>query len=305
MAAEIDSQSLNSENSADDEISLLDLLAVLLRYRKFIVIFTGIVTALAIVVLFVLPLVIPSFNSKKYEVQYKIMTAEMPETLRTSLGIAASNSNSNSNVIRFYSQENFTNLQFLASEYKNYPIFSTDIEKIDEYSYNNMIQKMIQDKSFEAKIPLANDYFVFIVTPKAENLEMADKLVKDMTEKTNVLLKNMIFPRLKELRTNTESSLVDLQKSFTGATDVSTIARMQSLIQVIDSFDARYPDLVYITDEPFVISQSQGRVKKLIIVFFAAFFVSIFIAFARNAVENIKKDPEANKLMTDAWNAGK
>ena len=36
-----------------------------------------------------------------------------------------------------------------------------------------------------------------------------------------------------------------------------------------------------------------SRGKLCIIVTFAAFFVSVFLAFLLNAIENIKKDPEA------------
>ena len=43
----------------------------------------------------------------------------------------------------------------------------------------------------------------------------------------------------------------------------------------------------------------------LVIIFLASFFVFVFIAFCKNAVANIKADPQSNKLITDAWNAGK
>ncbi len=298
-----DDINVNSSNSVDDEISLLDLLAVLVRYRKFIAIFTGIIALCAIVVLFVLPKFVPSLDTKKYEVQYKIMTAELPGDIVSALSLASNKDDKN--IIRSYAKENFLNLQFFASEYKKYPVFSSDLDKIDEYSYNNMVSKFIQNKSVDAKLPLANDYFVFIIVPKAENLKVADDLVKDMTKKTDELLKNIFLSRIDDLKKNTELSIEKLQKSFSTVTDMSSIAQMQNLIMSIDSFNSRYQDFVYINEEPFVINQAQGRAKKLIIVVFAAFFVSIFIAFARNAVENIKKDPEANKLMTDAWNAGK
>ena len=48
-----------------------------------------------------------------------------------------------------------------------------------------------------------------------------------------------------------------------------------------------------------------GRVKKLIITTFAAFFIFVFIAFFKNAIENIKKDPEASGKIKSAWDEGK
>lgn len=168
-----------------------------------------------------------------------------------------------------------------------------------------MISRFIETKKIYAKLPLANDYFIFTVVPKAEKLEAADSLVKDMALRTDEQLKNIFSSRINDLKKNTEMSIEKLQKSFSTVTDMSSIAAMQNLVMSIDSFTSHYPDFVYINEEPFVISQSQERAKKFIIAVFAAFFVSVFIAFARNAVENIKKDPQANKLMADAWNEGK
>ena len=55
----------------------------------------------------------------------------------------------------------------------------------------------------------------------------------------------------------------------------------------------------------FVIPEGRGRVKKLVIIFLARFFVFVFAAFCKNAIANIKADPESNKLISDAWKAGK
>ena len=59
------------------------------------------------------------------------------------------------------------------------------------------------------------------------------------------------------------------------------------------------------SSEPFIIPEPLGRVKKTIIVTFAAFFILVFIAFCKNAVENIKQDPEASGKIKAAWDGGK
>ena len=41
------------------------------------------------------------------------------------------------------------------------------------------------------------------------------------------------------------------------------------------------------------IKSGPSRGKLCIIVTFAAFFIAVFLAFLLNAIENIKKDPEA------------
>ena len=60
-----------------------------------------------------------------------------------------------------------------------------------------------------------------------------------------------------------------------------------------------------IQGEPFILPVAQGRMMKLVIVAFAAFFVTVFLAFALNAIRNIKADPQASKILSEAWKAGK
>ena len=57
--------------------------------------------------------------------------------------------------------------------------------------------------------------------------------------------------------------------------------------------------------EPFVILEPLGRIKKLIIATFAAFFILVFVAFLKNAIYNIKQDPEASGKIKAAWDSGK
>ena len=44
---------------------------------------------------------------------------------------------------------------------------------------------------------------------------------------------------------------------------------------------------------------------KIIIVWFASFFIFIFIAFLLNAIQNIKSDKEASTKIKNAWEKGK
>ena len=80
---------------------------------------------------------------------------------------------------------------------------------------------------------------------------------------------------------------------------------MRDLLKDIEMYKEKNINIFELEKEPFVLSIAQGRLKKLIIVVFAAFFLLVFLAFARNAVQNVKADPEASKIISDAWNSGK
>ena len=91
----------------------------------------------------------------------------------------------------------------------------------------------------------------------------------------------------------------------TGASDISSLQSLQELATDINEFMETFGNFLNLRGEPFVVPEGRGRVKNLIIVFFASFFVFVFVAFLKNAIANIKADPVSNKLISDAWNAGK
>ena len=107
------------------------------------------------------------------------------------------------------------------------------------------------------------------------------------------------------LESNTKESLEKIEKSTAQVNDLSTIQNLRDLLKDIEMYKEKNINIFELEKEPFVLSIAQGRLKKLIIVVFAAFFLLVFLAFARNAVLNIKADPEASKIISDAWNSGK
>ena len=61
-------ENIETTYNDEEEISLIDLFAVLIRFRKMIVLGTIIVTFLAGLYLFLLPKIIPAFNNKNVSV---------------------------------------------------------------------------------------------------------------------------------------------------------------------------------------------------------------------------------------------
>ena len=69
----------------------------------------------------------------------------------------------------------------------------------------------------------------------------------------------------------------------------------------IKNFRTTYSGFLTSAGEPFILLEPLGRLKKLVILVFAAFFVFVFLAFALNALENIKKDGQAMAVLRNAW----
>lgn len=301
----------NIEN--EEEISLIDLFAVVIRYRKLIIIGTFIATLIASLFLFVAPLFSKSFDFREVDVTYSIKVNEFSDSLKEKIFgkelIKASVSKDEPQ--KAYSiGSSFANkvlyLPFLSAEYKKFPIFSSDSDKeLTSRELNTFIAKLVKDKKIEVKTSfISNTYDInFVISEK--KLELAESFVKDIVVNIEADSQKEYLPKIKLLRKNTEDALQSLKSSFSSVNDLSTLQTMQDTIQEIDTFMSSFNGFFTIENEPFVISVAQGRVKKLAIVIFASLFLFIFISFAMNAVENIKKDPEASKTISDAWKAGK
>ena len=93
--------------------------------------------------------------------------------------------------------------------------------------------------------------------------------------------------------------------SFSENSNITDAQSLMLTVRQIDEFMNSYDCISERTVEPFVILEPLGRVKKLIIATFAAFFIFVFIAFLKNAIENIKNDPEASGKIKAAWDNGK
>ena len=74
------------ENNNEDEISLIDLFAVLVRYRKLVVIGTLAVALAAFSWLFVLPKFVPSLNKKTLTISYALKTERLPASVFNATG---------------------------------------------------------------------------------------------------------------------------------------------------------------------------------------------------------------------------
>lgn len=296
----------NIEN--EEEISLIDLFAVVIRYRKLIIIGTFIATLIASLFLFVAPLFSKSFDFREVDVTYSIRVNEFSDSLKEKIFgkelIKAEPQKAYSIGSSFANKVLY--LPFLSAEYKKFPIFSSDSDKeLTSRELNTFIAKLVKDKKIEVKTSFISDTYDINFVISEKNLELAESFVKDIVVNIEADSQKEYLPKIKLLRKNTEDALQSLKSSFSAVNDLSTLQTMQDTIQEIDTFMSSFNGFFTIENEPFVISVAQGRVKKLAIVIFASLFLFIFISFAMNAVENIKKDPEASKTISDAWKAGK
>ena len=286
---------IEQKEKSEDEISLLDLFAVLIRHRKLVVLGTLIVTVLAGLYLFVVPLFVKKANTQNAKVAYTISVKAIPLSIATKLP-------DGEKITPLYlATYNAQRLPFLVDQIKKNNIFSNT--EMTSYEFNSFVQSLIKNKKIEIiESKLGNEYDIQLVIP-IEKIDDASRLVRSMVSDTDINLQNYYNPLIQSLLTSTNTTIEKARSSSTS--DSAALQEVQNLNVDLHEFSDNFSGFLSIRDEPFVIPEGRGRVKKLIIVFLAAFFVFVFIAFCKNAVANIKADPASNKLISDAWKAGK
>lgn len=291
-----------SRNYEEEEISLVELFAVLIKNRKMIILGTLLVSFFAALYLFVLPKAVPSLDKKEVSVTFNVQVSPLSKTLSSGLASLGTSIDLDKSI-----SSAFRNLPVVAQKYKEHPFLGdypkeTDLYNkfiSDNFSFKkNTKNAQIVDVS-PSLIPAVYEIKVNILN---ENFDEAEQFVRDMIELVNSSENKKINEVLPALRKNAEVSIKRIEESKAQINDLNTIQTLHDLIAEIDSYNN---NLYTFKDDSFVIAKARGRVKKFATVVFGAFVFFIFLAFVKWVVENTMADPESKKIITDAWEAGK
>lgn len=328
---------LENKEKQDDEISLIDLFAVLLRWKWLITIITGI-ACIAVVIVCVISLKLPSeksFMPNKYTPR-----AQMLINNKDSSGSSLSSMLSSSGLGSLASLAgvsvsgggvSYSSLaQYLVNSNTIQDAVVQKFNLIDRYK----IQKFPVASSREALKKNLSASFddktgIFTVSFTDRDPVFAQAVVNyvvDLLEKRfleiGVDQNKLAAANLEENIDTAYNNMLDLQqqihdlekKSMYGYDFASGSLVMDSTMlelefkvqqQIYSGLKAQYESLkvTMASEQPIfqileyaeIPDQKSGpsRGKLCIIVAFAAFFMSVFLAFLLNAIQNIKKDPQA------------
>lgn len=325
----------------DDEISLIDLFAVLLAHKKMIIITT--ISAMILVVIFsIISLILPpekSYLPNEYTPKAQML---INDSSSSSGGISAALSSSGLGSLASMAGVNVpTGSSY--SALAGYMVGSNTLldSVVDKF---NLIERYKIKKSPRAESRKAlskllvsefdEDSGVFTVSFTDRDPEFAREVVNfvvselekrflDMGIDKNKLQKENLEENIK----NSYNEIINLQKQITklessvsnvyGPDNAPSIMMDTSMIkqelkvqeEVYGQLKAQYEMLkvTMASEQPIfqILEYAEvpdqkskpGRGMLCIIVSFAAFFVSIFMAFLLNAIKNIKNDPEAMKKL--------
>ena len=292
----------------EDEISLIDLFAVLIRYRKLVVIGTLAVALAAFARLFVLPKFVPSLDSGKQTVVYNVETERLPPSLSSMINYDILTS------AIFYMQ----NASVIADTQKEFSVIADEKKFSSEKLYNLAIKQAMDSKVFLVKksdIP-GNITVACTISNAPEKYESLKSFMQKLAKVTSDYIEKRLMPEINLLEKNADSFIemygnATTSASKSGASSASKSGASSASVNYADisadakAFKSKYNGFLSISENEFVIPEPAKRSIKFIIAVFAAFFVFVFIAFLMNAVENIKNDENAVSLIKKAWNEGK
>ena len=322
----------NDKKQKDDEISLIDLFAVLLK-RKWMIIIVTMIAAVFVFVYSVISLLLPS--DKSYLPNEYTVTANMLIKDSSSSGpsfsgsasaaanlmginLSSGGSSVSSLVVYLTSSNPFYDAiaqqfdLYTKYEFKKSPVANTRkaLKKVISTNYDEesgVFSISFKDIDPEFAVQVVN-YGVDWLSNRLEELGVDTNLItKENLEKNLDISWNEIIKLTRQI-----ADLQDgvAQGKFVWSKDLtieqnklelelsaqkSVYTQLKSQLELLKVNMQTETPSFQILERPSVPDMKSGpsRGKLCIIVTFAAFFVSVFLAFLLNAIENIKKDPEA------------
>lgn len=283
----------SSSVQKNQEISFIDLLAVLIRYRVLIILGTLIFTGVAVLYTTILPTFFPSLNTRSITVTYTLETRELPSDVQRIL------SNSQAS-ITLLTMSRLQNQSFFAEQYKKLFEDKKNIPK-DDYEYNIMIQQYQKNNYSVSKGEIPGTLFVTFTIPDTEEYrEKVSSFMEDSIDLINSELKSTIMPQINAMLTLLKE--IDMKENTNQERNMSTYLQDQKNMLQLEYVVKNYDSFVEADDIPYIVPlQQDSKLFTIIIVAFASFFLFVFIAFTLNAVKNIKQNPQARQTISDAW----
>lgn len=288
------------ENNNEDEISLIDLFAVLVRYRKLVVIGTLAVALAAFAWLFVLPKFVPSLDSGKQTVIYNVKTERLPPSLYSMINYDILTS-----AISY-----MKNVSVIADAQKEFSVIVDEKKFSSEKLYNLAVKQAIDQGIFlvEESDISGNITVTCTISNAPEKYESLKNFMQKLAKVTSDYIEKSLMPEIDLLEKNADSFIKMYGNATTTASKSGSSAVTVNYADIsadAKALKSKYNGFVSVSENEFVIPEPAKRTIKFIIAVFAAFFVFVFIAFLMNAVENIKNDENAVSLIKKAWNEGK
>ena len=283
-------ENLEDNYKNEDEISLLDLLSVFVKYRKLIIWGTVVFALLVSIFLF--------FLSKSSDNQDQLYLIDYNINIYPNMDIFKS-------IVSFDiiddTNNKLNNKKLISEINKNILVFDYDFNSsnFDVLEYNQFILELFIDKEYLAELSKTKNNFLLSI--KTINPENSDLFVNELINVVNNEYREFLLPLIQK-RINEINLLLPQYSSDEKEIKDKLLNEKITLTELSnENFN-----ILQTNFSKFIVREKKDSLLlKIIIVWFASFFIFIFIAFLLNAIQNIKSDKEASTKIKNAWEKGK
>jgi len=274
---------IEQKTDENEEISLIDLFSVLLKYRKFIVIGS-------ILLIFITSIVYISYVKYKdkvlnyYDIELTIPISNKIKYLNNVVNYDLLNDT----VVRF------KDLDYIAKLNEKYNVFYYDFNKsnFNQLDYNEFINTKVNSGFYQVKLNSTKSSL--IINLRSYSVDNAKKFISEYIQKLNSEYRNYFSIEI-------ENRILLLQEIIDNNNANKEIFAEKHELENLNKDTVT----LFIDDFSIFITKNNDILLKFIIIIFASFFIFIFVAFLLNAIQNIKSDKEASTKIKNAWEKGK
>jgi hypothetical protein len=305
----------------EDEISLVDLIAVLIRYRRMIIWGTLLVAVLTALVLYVFPAAgVSEPPEQSYTTERSMLIPGVPPEVSEHLSIDVSGA----------VQSVLTDTRTLAEVYEELenPVCPKIPEDQSEEEYLTMIRRNVRDEQLSVSWSGGTSTLSlsFTCTDSQTSREFVNNLFGRLGGELQPVLSSQIETAQQSLRETLQSTRRTLAQTVAAAraedltggelTEASIVRYLErqngASIQTLTDVTLALERLEVIREDPTTLFSTvatpittleQGQSRSLIaaVVVIAAFFLFVFVAFVRQYAHNVRNDPEEVGKLRAAW----
>ena len=285
---------MENEKNTNDEISLIDLFSVLIRYRKLIILGTIILSILGILGFYLL-----SGNKQNSNEVYNVEFIIPFKINKNYINTLIDYDFANDSVLQL---KNVSTVANINKEF-NMLNYSFDNEPFNQLDYNKYIYEVLENKIYDVKLNPTKS--AILLNVKTNSIEESEKFVGTLVSNLNEQYYNYLLPLVSN-KLEVLNDIFDSRKeygNFNPIINENELLKEQLALQTIlkndiEIFDTVQTSLVLLNDK-------DSKLKVFMLIILGSFCLFIFIAFFLNTVKNIKSNKFAFDKINSAWNSGK
>lgn len=287
-----------------EELSIIDLLAVVIKFRLLIIIGTLLSIILAGLYFYV-------YKAKKNPPAQPYETVKAVYTLRLNYMPPK--------LIEGISQ-NFNcwwdwNGRIL-NDFVNPTIVGPLYEKnqfagaVAEGQGEGYIKPFIDSKAITCENSLDTTYKLTVNMPSINTDTLTEYVKSFIDYEHNLINSKYMENNIEVLEERCKRLLKEVEKADPKTVNFDEIQKAKNILEDISTYRRNNKPFYEIQGQPVIERRlvqpaKANYTKKMLIVAVGSLFIFVFIAFVLNAIQSIKADPESSKKIKDAWDSGK